>query len=132
MMYFVSYIANMSHQIHVGDLRKMQVRGTVNLHNKLLQRVLHLPASFFDTNPSGRILNRFSRDTDIMDSVLPTTLFQVCATLHARRCTTKDTFKILSAEDDRLLKIIGSVPGAEQECIVCRRVLPFRPILECW
>lgn len=42
-----------------------------NLHNKLLDRVLHARPSFFDTNPMGRILNRFSKDMDQMDSMLP-------------------------------------------------------------
>ena len=56
----------------------VQVRAAVNLHNALLDRVLRLPVSFFDTNPSGRIINRFSRDTEIMDSVLPLSLVQAC------------------------------------------------------
>ena len=55
---------------------RVQVRAAVNLHNALLDRVLRLPVSFFDTNPSGRIINRFSRDTEIMDSVLPLSLVQ--------------------------------------------------------
>ncbi len=42
----------------------------------MLNHLLRLPKSFFDTNPAGRILNRFSRDTDIMDSTLPTTMIQ--------------------------------------------------------
>jgi ABC-type multidrug transport system fused ATPase/permease subunit len=40
---------------------------------------MRLPSTFFDTNPSGRIINRFSRDTEIMDSVLPTSLIQTAA-----------------------------------------------------
>lgn len=44
---------------------------------QLVNRILRLPVSFFDTNPSGRIINRFSRDTDIMDSVLPLSLSQM-------------------------------------------------------
>jgi ATP-binding cassette, subfamily C (CFTR/MRP), member 1 len=55
----------------------MQVRAAVSLHNQLLERVLRLPVSFFDANPSGRIINRFSRDTEIMNAVLPLSLFQV-------------------------------------------------------
>ena len=47
------------------------VRAAKNLHNKLLARVLKMPMSFFDTTPSGRIINRFSRDTETIDSVLP-------------------------------------------------------------
>ena len=54
----------------------LQVRAAVGLHNALLERVLRLPVAFFDSNPSGRILNRFSRDTDIMDSALPLSIFQ--------------------------------------------------------
>jgi ATP-binding cassette, subfamily C (CFTR/MRP), member 1 len=47
------------------------VRAAKNLHNKLLSQVLKMPMSFFDTTPSGRIINRFSRDTETIDSVLP-------------------------------------------------------------
>eukprot|EP00197_Chlamydomonas_leiostraca_P002886 CAMPEP_0202857580 /NCGR_PEP_ID=MMETSP1391-20130828/470_1 /ASSEMBLY_ACC=CAM_ASM_000867 /TAXON_ID=1034604 /ORGANISM="Chlamydomonas leiostraca, Strain SAG 11-49" /LENGTH=1463 /DNA_ID=CAMNT_0049536397 /DNA_START=117 /DNA_END=4508 /DNA_ORIENTATION=- len=52
------------------------VNATVNLHNALLHHLLRLPKSFFDTNPAGRILNRFSRDVDIMDATLPGSLIQ--------------------------------------------------------
>lgn len=41
------------------------------LHDQLLNSVLHLPMSFFDTNPSGRIINRFSKEVDVLDSVMP-------------------------------------------------------------
>ncbi|KAJ3026911.1 UNVERIFIED_CONTAM: hypothetical protein HDU68_004835 [Siphonaria sp. JEL0065] len=41
------------------------------LHEKALTRILHAPISFYDTNPLGRILNRFSRDQDIIDNTLP-------------------------------------------------------------
>lgn len=37
----------------------------------MLLAVLKAPVFFFDTNPSGRILNRFSRDIGIMDELLP-------------------------------------------------------------
>lgn len=57
----------------------MQVRATLKLHNALLYHLMKLPMSFFDTNPSGRVINRFSRDTDIMDSTLPQSLLQLGA-----------------------------------------------------
>lgn len=48
------------------------------LHNKLLTHILRLPKSFFDTNPAGRVLNRFSRDIETMDSVLNQNISQTC------------------------------------------------------
>jgi ATP-binding cassette, subfamily C (CFTR/MRP), member 1 len=51
----------------------------VNLHNSLLDQIMRLPVSFFDSNPSGRVINRFSRDTEIIDSILPMSLMQLGA-----------------------------------------------------
>ena len=47
------------------------VRASRELHAKVLLNVLKAPMSFFDTTPSGRILNRFSRDVETVDSILP-------------------------------------------------------------
>ena len=41
------------------------------IHEKLLSRVMHSPMAFFDTNPTGRILNRFSSDVDTVDQTIP-------------------------------------------------------------
>ncbi|KAM7289304.1 hypothetical protein ISCGN_029435 [Ixodes scapularis] len=43
---------------------------SVHLHNEMLSHVLFSPVSFFDTNPRGRILNRFAVDLDAVDSRL--------------------------------------------------------------
>ena len=40
-------------------------------HKKMVQGVVGSPMAFFDLNPSGWILNRFSRDMDIMDTRIP-------------------------------------------------------------
>ncbi|KAJ3109757.1 hypothetical protein HK100_003232, partial [Physocladia obscura] len=50
------------------------IGGTVaakSLHQEALKRIIHTPSSFFDTNPLGRVLNRFSRDQDVIDNTLP-------------------------------------------------------------
>ena len=52
------------------------VRAAKNLHEKLLSRVMKFPMAFFDTTPSGRIINRFSRDTETMDIILPGIIIQ--------------------------------------------------------
>ncbi|XP_063822466.1 multidrug resistance-associated protein 1 isoform X1 [Ostrinia nubilalis] len=45
------------------------------LHAALLGGVLRAPSiGFFDCTPVGRVLNRFSKDVDVLDNVLPMTL----------------------------------------------------------
>lgn len=47
------------------------------IHNRLLKSVLRAPMSFFEENPVGRILNRFSRDLEAIDLTIPRTLHEV-------------------------------------------------------
>ena len=43
------------------------LRAARKLHARLLARVMRLPMSFFDSQPTGRLLNRFTRDTESVD-----------------------------------------------------------------
>lgn len=52
------------------------LKAAENLHNKMTLTTLHAPVLFFDTNPAGRILNRFSKDVGCMDDVLPQLFLQ--------------------------------------------------------
>uniref|UniRef100_UPI0037E8F146 ATP-binding cassette sub-family C member 4-like n=1 Tax=Semicossyphus pulcher TaxID=241346 RepID=UPI0037E8F146 len=49
------------------------VRSAQTLHNSMFNAVIRTPVRFFDVNPIGRILNRFSKDISQMDSTLPIT-----------------------------------------------------------
>ncbi|RMX56477.1 hypothetical protein pdam_00014934, partial [Pocillopora damicornis] len=51
------------------------VTSSVKLHNDMFDAVIRAPLYFFDTNPAGRILNRFSSDTAHMDTLIPETFF---------------------------------------------------------
>lgn len=64
--------------VRVLALLSATVTASVMLHNQLLGHILRLPKSFFDTNPAGRVLNRFSKDVETMDSVLNQSISQLC------------------------------------------------------
>lgn len=44
------------------------LQGAKTLHNNMLANILSSPMSFFDTTPQGRIINRFGKDIDVLDS----------------------------------------------------------------
>uniref|UniRef100_A0A1I8JUL1 Uncharacterized protein n=1 Tax=Anopheles funestus TaxID=62324 RepID=A0A1I8JUL1_ANOFN len=47
------------------------LRATIRLHDRLFRGITRATMYFFNTNPSGRILNRFSRDIGCIDTFLP-------------------------------------------------------------
>ncbi|XP_049853049.1 ATP-binding cassette sub-family C member 4-like [Schistocerca gregaria] len=49
----------------------LSMRASRSLHNTMFNSVLRGAMRFFDTNPSGRILNRFSKDIGSIDELLP-------------------------------------------------------------
>lgn len=50
---------------------KLAMLSSKKLHHMVFDKVIGATMRFFDTNPSGRILNRFSKDLGAIDEALP-------------------------------------------------------------
>ncbi|KAG6461030.1 hypothetical protein O3G_MSEX012378 [Manduca sexta] len=54
----------------------MTMKASENLHNTVYKKLIISVMRFFDTNPSGRVLNRFSKDFGAMDEFLPRSILE--------------------------------------------------------
>eukprot|EP00117_Sycon_ciliatum_P000163 scpid4992/ scgid1440/ Multidrug resistance-associated protein 4; ATP-binding cassette sub-family C member 4; MRP/cMOAT-related ABC transporter; Multi-specific organic anion transporter B len=57
-------------------IRQILVRSSKALHEMMLSSILKAPMLFFNTNPSGRILNRFAKDLNLLDILLPVVFYE--------------------------------------------------------
>ena len=57
---------------------KVLTKGATYLHKKALRQIIKSPMTFFDTNPIGRIMNRFTADMDIIDTYIPIYISLLC------------------------------------------------------
>uniref|UniRef100_A0A4W5KZC6 ABC-type glutathione-S-conjugate transporter n=1 Tax=Hucho hucho TaxID=62062 RepID=A0A4W5KZC6_9TELE len=59
--------------VFMGTL--LLANGSINasriLHTRLLNNILRVPMMFFDTTPSGRVVNRFAKDIFTVDEAIP-------------------------------------------------------------
>jgi ABC-type multidrug transport system fused ATPase/permease subunit len=46
------------------------LKASKELHGPILNKILKAPIEYFDTTPLGRILNRFGKDIDVVDTML--------------------------------------------------------------
>lgn len=51
-------------------ISSLTLKSSQKLHNHMLDQLLRARVSFFDKNPIGRILSRFSKDIGVADLVL--------------------------------------------------------------
>ncbi|KFP32343.1 Canalicular multispecific organic anion transporter 2, partial [Colius striatus] len=56
------------------------INAARTLHSALLENKFHSPQSFYDTTPTGRIINRFSKDIYVIDEVIPPTILMFLGT----------------------------------------------------
>ena len=52
-------------------LQLFMMQATTKMHNVMTQKVLRAKMLFFESNPSGRIISRFSTDIGILDNFIP-------------------------------------------------------------
>ncbi|CAF1086559.1 unnamed protein product [Rotaria sordida] len=52
----------------------IMLSGSTYFHNRMLSSILYTSLRFYESNPSGRILNRASKDQQALDESLPLTL----------------------------------------------------------
>ncbi|CAK9828719.1 Probable multidrug resistance-associated protein lethal(2)03659 [Anthophora retusa] len=50
------------------------MRASIRLHDRMFECISRATMRFFNTNPSGRVLNRFSKDMGAIDELLPMAL----------------------------------------------------------
>ncbi|KAM5262380.1 ATP-binding cassette sub-family C member 12 isoform 1-T1 [Ctenodactylus gundi] len=70
------YLASMVSMLLFGIIKgftftKTTLMASSSLHDKVFDKILKSPMSFFDTTPTGRLMNRFSKDMDELDVRLP-------------------------------------------------------------
>ena len=58
----------------------VSLRCSERLHDKMVAAILQAPVIFFDSNPVGRIMNRFSKDVGCIDEILPKTFLRAVQT----------------------------------------------------
>ncbi|CAF1394631.1 unnamed protein product [Adineta steineri] len=60
--------------IRVSYVYYIMLRSSTHFHNRMLKGILYTSLRFFESNPSGRVLNRASKDQQVLDQALPLAL----------------------------------------------------------
>jgi ATP-binding cassette subfamily C (CFTR/MRP) protein 4 len=83
---FIGLIAGLAFSVLILSITRSlftfsrTIQASQHLHDDMARAVLRAKVAFFDTNPSGRILNRFSADVGSNDDNLPGILYDFTST----------------------------------------------------
>eukprot|EP00427_Karlodinium_veneficum_P055839 CAMPEP_0169404446 /NCGR_PEP_ID=MMETSP1017-20121227/56363_1 /TAXON_ID=342587 /ORGANISM="Karlodinium micrum, Strain CCMP2283" /LENGTH=733 /DNA_ID=CAMNT_0009510867 /DNA_START=179 /DNA_END=2383 /DNA_ORIENTATION=- len=75
---FVSIATMLLTMLRASLFMRGSVRTAKILHEHALRRVFEAPIGWFEATPTGRTLNRFGRDLDMIDSLLPPFVEDAC------------------------------------------------------
>lgn len=83
--------------------------ASTRLHNKMFDRMVYATMRFFNTNPQGRILNRFSKDIGAVDETLPITIVDTIqvSSIYSFRFTWTFTYVNVYVNDDFYLSMLN-------------------------
>ncbi len=73
----VSFGAFLLSNLRTQSFFLMMIKAGSNLHDLMFKGVICSPMFFFESNPVGRILNRFTKDTSVIDEFLPGCIWDV-------------------------------------------------------
>ncbi|XP_072050893.1 ATP-binding cassette sub-family C member 9-like [Amphiura filiformis] len=88
-----------------------------NIHSEMIRNIIGSPLRFFDTTPAGRIMNRLSSDTHIVDSKLMLTLMALIRSFISLP-SFMTTVVIIQP-----IFLIGLIPVAIAFCLVYKRYI---------
>ncbi|XP_063046053.1 ATP-binding cassette sub-family C member 12 [Engraulis encrasicolus] len=72
LVYGLSIVAMVIFALLKGySFTQVTLKASSKLHDTMFHKILFSPMSFFDTTPTGRLVNRFSKDQDELDTALP-------------------------------------------------------------
>nr|QNH67886.1 ATP-binding cassette transporter subfamily C member 4 X3 [Brachionus rotundiformis] len=71
---FLSGLAIFFGLLRISLFYTLAARSAINLHIAMFNKVFKTSIRFFDINPIGRIINRFSNDTGLLDDIIPSTI----------------------------------------------------------
>ena len=81
--FFISVSTSLSNCVQAILLTVCALAASRTIHKEMLQKILAAPMSFFDSSPTGRVLNRFLQDLQNIDNFVPNTISdQIMKTLN--------------------------------------------------